>query len=106
MELGNYYNSCRSFRKATKDWSKLSPHCFYSATENAESVFDGWSETFDKKNKGMDVSWCFWRKCPNGKFTPKTVAEHFVSNIARELVSDIDNGADIDDVRSKLIGLI
>lgn len=54
MKYDEYLNACLDFAKESKKWYDLDPRKPYISTTG-----DGWEESCDNANGGIDVSWAF-----------------------------------------------
>ena len=54
MTFRDYLTSCADFLRDTAGWAALDPYKHYVAVEH-----DGWAETCDNHENGIDLSWCF-----------------------------------------------
>ena len=55
MTFNDYQLACVKFSKDTQDWSALESGKFYTTLGN------GWNESCDNADGGIDVSWAFWK---------------------------------------------
>lgn len=73
MTVKEYINRCLGFAEDTKKWGGLNEG-FYTTGE-----FNGWHESCDNWNGGLDVSWAF-------HLSPEQIksegAQHFVDELA------------------------
>lgn len=55
MTFDNYLDACKRFREDSRDWSALETGKHYTTTG------EGWVESCDDADGGIDVSWAFWQ---------------------------------------------
>lgn len=77
MTIQEYTNTCKAFAADTNGWAQVDQYKFY--TTNG----DGWEESCDNANGGLDVSWAFSQ--PASKIE-RDAAQRFVDQL-RELVA-------------------
>ena len=81
MTLEQYTDACIKFSGDTKEWGGLDPYRFYTTAPN------GWEETCDNANGGIDVSWAFQE-------TEKRIRDQAAVRFLRELQAAIELARD------------
>lgn len=89
MTFQDYKNACIKFAVDTKDWGNLGRYSRYTTTG------DGWEESCDNSNGGIDVSWAFW----GNRNDPEKDARRFYEREYAALIQLADDDEWNDDQR-------
>lgn len=84
-DFDDYFETVKTFCKDSAEWGGLDGNLYYMSDGN------GWIETSDNANGGLDVSWAF-----KAEVTKEMVTEKFAELIKDLIINIVDNWLDDD----------